>query len=176
MSLEIEIRDEIAYRFLSNGFRQFEAMDWALEVYAENQYIKKSKNPRKLVSNAMTMGGEGDQKQMNITAFGHAFARYSGEARAEEAAKTKMIEQAAKEESIQRVREINVLRDRMEKAQQDFQEKLLEEHRKQNEKDTKIQELQAKVNDLEKQNITLQLTGSVEMPDALKVEGHPVGV
>lgn len=174
MSLEQEIRDEIAYRFLINGFRQVEAVtDWALEVYGDNEYIKKAKNPRNLIANVMGMGGEGDQKQMNMTAHGHAFARYEGECKAQERAEAKQIEEANKAESIRQARENNVLRDKLEKAQQDYQDKLEEKDREVNEVNAENRMLRAKVNGLEKEKITLQLTGSVEMPDALKAEATP---
>ena len=147
MSIPFEHREEACYRFISSGFKLEETTAWMLKEYADNPTITRSKYPEKLCANTVTMGGNGDQQQLNIAAFGNAYRRYASEAEAQ-------LAEASKAEAAKALNERELLRERLDTANQELREA-----------NTSIQRHLATINRLDRENTIYQLKSGAEVPE-----------
>lgn len=76
MSMDIDLRIAACTRYFESGQNATETVDWMMKEFADEDTIRRAKYPRKLCLNVITMGGSGDQKQMNIYAFNAALAKF----------------------------------------------------------------------------------------------------
>lgn len=85
MSMSIPRRQEACLQFIRGGFDAQATVAWMLNEFADEPTIQRAKNPEKLLLNTITMGGTGDQKEMNQAAFSRALDVYIQEERDREA-------------------------------------------------------------------------------------------
>ena len=92
MSVPFEKRANACYQFIKSGFMTESTVAWMLKEYGEDDNFVRTKYPGKLDTNIITMGGDGDQRQLNVGAFGNAFRRFQAEvdARAAEAHRVRL--------------------------------------------------------------------------------------
>ncbi len=76
MSISIPKRTEACLKFIREGFDADRTVAWMLKQFADEPSMERSKYPEKLARNIITMGGTGDQREMNIAAFDRALQQY----------------------------------------------------------------------------------------------------
>ena len=153
MSIPFQHREEACYRFISSGFKLEDTVAWMMNEYKENPTISRAKYPEKLCANTVTMGGNGDQQQLNVAAFGNAYRRFASETEAQ-----------AAEASRAEVNKLNgdhqALRERFDQTQRDL-----------NEANNSIQRHLATINRLDRENTIYQLkAGDASADDKVPVE------
>ena len=79
MSIPFQHREESCYQFIVSGFDLEDTVAWMMEKYREDPTIRRAKFPETLCANTVTMGGNGAQRRLNVTAFGNAYRRFAGE-------------------------------------------------------------------------------------------------
>jgi len=72
--IPLEYRVAGIVRFIESGFQIEASVDWFLKKYSHLPAITQAANPRKLVVNILTMGGNGWVKEANVVAFEKALA------------------------------------------------------------------------------------------------------
>ena len=81
MSLSIAKRERACLYFIRSGFDSDKTVSWALKEYAHDDSFINAKRPERLALNTITMGGSGDQREMNSIAFRHALNQHIVEQR-----------------------------------------------------------------------------------------------
>lgn len=76
MSISIPKRTEACLKFIREGFDADKTVAWMLKQYEDEPSMIRAKHKDKLARNIITMGGTGDQKEMNIAAFDRALEQY----------------------------------------------------------------------------------------------------
>ncbi len=147
MSIPFEHREEACYRFISSGFKLEETVAWCMKEWADNPTLQRAKFPDKLCANTITMGGNGDQKQLNTAAFGNAYRRYASESAA-----------IAAERAAAELRQVNA-------QNQALREELNAAHRKAGEDAASIQRYLAEITRLDRQNVVYALRAGDVVPE-----------
>ena len=139
MSIPFQFREEACYRYISSGFKLEDTVKWMMESYNHDTTISRAKYPDKLCANTVTMGGNGDQQQLNIAAFGNAYQRFAKEKEAQlaEAARVEVSKLADQNQS---------LREELDQAQRAL-----------NQANNSIQGHLATINRLDRENVMYQL-------------------
>ena len=115
--------------------------------FQDDSTLARSKYPQLLCANSITMGGNGDQKQLNVAAFGNAYRRYAIETEAQTAERPKA--EVAKLSS-----DYQALREQYDQSQRDL-----------NSANNAIQGHLATINRLDRENTIYRLTaGEAEEP------------
>ena len=104
-----------------------------------DETIIRSKHPEKLCANTITMGGAGDQQQLNVAAFGNAYRRYASEAEA-------VLTEASRAEVVKVANENQSLREKLDQSQREL-----------NQANNSIQGQLATINRLDRQNVVYSL-------------------
>lgn len=81
MSISIAKRQAACQHFIRNGFNAEKTVAWVLKEYAHDDSVCSAKYPERLARNVITMGGSGDQKEMNTVAFQNALNLFIAEER-----------------------------------------------------------------------------------------------
>ncbi len=76
MSISIPKRTEACLKFIREGFDADATVAWMLTQYADEPSMLRAKHKDKLARNIITMGGSGDQREMNIAAFDRALQQF----------------------------------------------------------------------------------------------------
>ena len=139
MSMSLPRRREACLHFIRNGFDADQTIKWVLKEYADDENVQRAKYPERLARNIITMGAGGDQKEMNIAAFGQAFEIFVREERDREVTKTRS-------RIADLERDLKVANDRWADAQSEV-----------NDRDRRIHDLQGKVENLTNLNHTYAL-------------------
>ena len=102
MSIPFQYREEACYRFIASGFKLEESVAWMMQAWKDDPTITRAKYPEILCANTVTMGGNGDQKQLNVAAFGNAYRRFASETESQltEAAKVEVSKVAGENQSL----------------------------------------------------------------------------
>ena len=69
MSLTLPRRREACLHFIENGFDSERTVAWMLKTFADEPSFLRAKNKARLALNTITIGGQGDQQQLNMIAF-----------------------------------------------------------------------------------------------------------
>ncbi len=143
MSIPFQHREEACYLFISSGFKLEDTVEWMMREWADNPTLQRAKFPEKLCANTVTMGGNGDQQQLNIAAFGNAYRRYASETEAQMAEKSRA-------EIAHLEQDYRALRERFDQSQRDL-----------NEANNANQRHLATINRLDRENTIYQLRAGV---------------
>lgn len=146
MSVPFQAREQACHRFISSGFKLEETVQWMMREFREDPTIQRSKYPEKLCANIITMGGNGDQQQLNVAAFGNAYRRYASEKEAQ-------LSEASRAEVEKLSRDFQALRQRLDDSQREL-----------NEANNAIQRHLATINRLDREKTIYQLRAGEE-PD-----------
>ena len=79
MSMSMSSRRQACIHFIRNGFDAEKTVKWFLTEYASNATVQRAKHPERLARNIIAMGGDGDQREMNIAAFNDALRVFMDE-------------------------------------------------------------------------------------------------
>ena len=139
MSIPFQSREEACYRFIASGFKLEETVAWMMREWKNEPTVARAKYPEALLANTVTMGGNGDQKQLNVAAFGNAYRRYASETEAQ-------LTEASRVEASKLVETNQSLRSELDQAQRAL-----------NAANNQIQGHLANINRLDRQNVILQL-------------------
>jgi DNA-binding SARP family transcriptional activator len=149
MSMAFEKREAACLEFIRSGFKTEATVQWMLKEYANETTIQRATHPDKLCRNIITMGGSGDQQQLNCVAF-------------RSACDTHIKELSAKQEATL---------DAKYKALELDYERMRDRHDDAENRATKygeeVRELQNRLNNMEREKHSLQLqlqAGAVEDP------------
>ena len=85
----------------------------AMEEFRDDPYIRRQKYPEARLLDIITMGGEGDQKQMNIHAFTAALAQHTAQQMGQVVAENDAEKRAQREREWKLEQENAKLRDRL---------------------------------------------------------------
>jgi hypothetical protein len=139
MSIPFQNREEACYRFISSGFKLEDTVAWMMKEWKDDPTISRAKYPEKLCANTITMGGNGDQQQLNVAAFGNAYRRYASETEAQ-------MTEKSRAEVTKLNSDYQALRERFDQSQRDL-----------NESNNAIQRHLATINRLDRENTIYQL-------------------
>ena len=81
MSISVVKRREACLRLLRSEFDLEATIAWVLKEYADDPFVLRAKNKEKLARNIVTIGGSGDQQELNMLAFQQALATFATEQR-----------------------------------------------------------------------------------------------
>ena len=81
MSIPIARRKDACLYFLRNNFDIEATEKWVLQEFEEYPAMQRTKHPDKLARNLFMMGGTGDQREMNASAFKDAVEIYVNDIR-----------------------------------------------------------------------------------------------
>jgi hypothetical protein len=143
MSIPFQNREEACYRFISSGFKLEDTVVWMMTKYKDDPTISRTKYPEKLCANTITMGGNGDQQQLNVVAFGNAYRRYASETEAQ-------MTEKSRAEVTKLNSDYQALRERFDQSQRDL-----------NEANNAVQRHLATINRLDRENTIYQLRAGV---------------
>ena len=153
MSIPFQHREEACYRFINSGFKLDDTVNWMMDQFKEDPTISRAKYPEALCANTVTMGANGDQKQLNVAAFGNAYRRFASETEAH-------ATEASRAEVNKLNDEYQALRERLDQTQRDL-----------NEANNSIQRHLATINRLDRENTIYQLkAGDAPADDKVPVE------
>lgn len=76
MSIPVHKRTQGCLYLLRHNFDIEGTIDFVLKECADEPAMKRSKHPRKLARNLVTIGGSGDQQQLNLVAFKDALREF----------------------------------------------------------------------------------------------------
>ena len=156
MSIPFQFREEACYRFINSGFKLEETVSWMMDTYNHDTTISRAKYPDKLCANTVTMGGNGDQQQMNIAAFGNAYRRYESEAEAR-------LSELAKAEFTKQNGDLKA-------DNQNLLDKLNTAQKNLNDSQNSIQRHLATINRLDRENVILHLKAGDTIEDTGSAE------
>ena len=149
MSVPFQHREEACYRFISSGFKLEVTVAWMMAQYKDDDTIRRAKYPQKLCANIITMGSNGDQRQLNVAAFGNAYRRYASETEAQ-------LTEASRAEAARLYSDYQAIRERFDQSQRDL-----------NEANNAIQRHLAMINKLDRENTIYQLKAGVTPAEEL---------
>ena len=147
MSIPFQHREEACYRFIRSGFKLEDTVAWMMKEWQDDPTISRAKYPEKLCANTISMGGNGDQQQLNVAAFGNAYRRYASETEAQ-------LTEASRAEVTKLSSDHQALRERFDQSQRDL-----------NEANNVIQRHLATINRLDRENTIYQLQNGL-VPEA----------
>jgi uncharacterized protein YllA (UPF0747 family) len=81
MSLSIVRRRDACLRLLRSDFDIDATTKWVVKEYADDPSMQRATNKDRLARNIITIGGSGDQQQLNMVAFQQALAQHAEEQR-----------------------------------------------------------------------------------------------
>ena len=81
MSISITKRKEACLHLLRNDFDIEGTIQWFLRRNSDDPVVQRAKYPEKLARNIITIGGSGDQQQLNLVAFQQALDLHAAEQR-----------------------------------------------------------------------------------------------
>ena len=67
--ITIPKRAQACYHLMTHDFDIDRTVDHIVEAFADEPAMQRANNPRKLARNIVTIGGSGDQQEMNLQAF-----------------------------------------------------------------------------------------------------------
>ena len=146
MSVPFQDREEAAYRFITSGFKLEDTVDWMMQEFKDNPTIARSKHPKTLCANTVTMGGNGDQQQLNVAAFGNAYRRYAAESEAQ-------LTETSRADIKRLDEEYKNLRQRLDQSQREL-----------NDANNSVQRHLATINRLDRENTIYQLQARANPP------------
>ncbi len=76
MSLSISRRREACLKYLQNDFDTDRTIAWVLKEFANESAFQNATHKDRLARNIITMGGSGDQQQLNCVAFQQALSQH----------------------------------------------------------------------------------------------------
>ena len=76
MSVPFKYREAACLKFIESGFKIETTIGWMQSQYGEEDSMKRAKYPEKLCRNILTLGGGGNEQQLNIVAFKNALGEY----------------------------------------------------------------------------------------------------
>jgi hypothetical protein len=79
MGLSIAKRREACLRLLRNQFDIEATIKWAIKAYADDPAMERAMHKERLARNIITIGGSGDQQQLNLVAFQQALTQFAAE-------------------------------------------------------------------------------------------------
>ena len=147
MSIPFQHREEACYRFISSGFKLEDTVAWMMKEHKDNPTVQRAKYPEKLCANTVTMGGNGDQQQMNVAAFGNAYRRFASEMEAQ-------LTEVARAEVSGLTAQNRTLREQLDASQGEV-----------NRANETIQRHLATINRLDRENVIYQLKAGEEAPE-----------